>query len=83
MNPDIAKAIKVHQVRVGPDTENVFTDVFWSNLDFVINALDNVIARNYTDSKCVVHSKPLFESGTLGTQAKYVSLAPIFPLLLH
>ena len=27
--------------RVGKDTEEVFNDKFWENLDFVVNAVDN------------------------------------------
>ncbi len=69
MNPEIKSGINVHNIRVEPKTENVFNTPFWNKLDFVINALDNVHARNYMDGKCVVFAKPLFESGTLGTQA--------------
>lgn len=32
----------------------------------VVNALDNVNARLYVDSRCVYFGKPLLESGTLG-----------------
>jgi hypothetical protein len=35
----------------------------------VVNALDNVAARKYVDGKCVLHKRPLLESGTLGTMA--------------
>lgn len=35
-------------------TENVFVDSFWEGLDFVTNALDNVKARLYVDSRCVL-----------------------------
>lgn len=35
--------------RVGPDTENIFNDKFWDNLDFVVNAVDNINARLYVD----------------------------------
>lgn len=62
--------------RVGPETENVFNDKFWESLDFVTNALDNVEARLYVDSKCVYYRKPLFESGTLGTMANSQTILP-------
>ena len=55
-------------MRVGPDNEEFFNDDFWEGLDFVVNALDNVKARMYVDSRCVFYRKPLFESGTLGTK---------------
>lgn len=74
MNPDF----KVHcyEVPVGPDTEDQFDESFWSSLDGVWNALDNVKARRYTDSKCVFFSKPLLESGTLGTKANSEVILP-------
>lgn len=53
---------------IGPETEEFFNDDFWENQDFVVNALDNIKARVYNDSKCVFHNKALFESGTLGTK---------------
>ena len=39
------------------------------SLDGVVNALDNIPARLYVDSKCISYRKPLLESGTLGAQA--------------
>jgi len=76
MNPALAKSLKAHEIRVEPKTEDIFDDAFWEGLDFVLNALDNIQARKYTDSKCVFHLKPLFESGTLGTQANSVICLP-------
>ena len=68
MNPQLKACLKTLETRVEPKSENVFDDRFWNGLDFVVNALDNQQARKYTDGKCVLHLKPLFESGTLGTQ---------------
>ena len=34
--------VKALQSRVSPDTESEFDDAFWSGLDLVVNALDNV-----------------------------------------
>ena len=64
------------QNRVSPDTEEVFNDSFWGNLDVIINALDNVNARLYVDSRCVYFSKPLLESGTLGTKCNTQTVIP-------
>ena len=36
------------QDRVAPSTEGVFNTAFWSKLDLVVNALDNIKARLYT-----------------------------------
>jgi hypothetical protein len=50
---DINPALNVHSQcnRVSPDTEMVFDDDFWGKLDVVVNALDNVNARLYVDSR--------------------------------
>ena len=68
MNPALKSALKTLETRVEPKSENIFDDAFWDGLDFVVNALDNQQARKYTDGKTTLHLKPLFESGTLGTQ---------------
>lgn len=63
---------------LGPDTEQIFTKKFWSKLDCVANALDNVKARVYVDSRCVQSSVPLIESGTLGTKGHVQSIVPFY-----
>ena len=68
--------IKEYIDRVGLETENTFNDEFFESLDGVCNALDNVIARQYTDKRCVYFKKPLIESGTLGTQANVQIIVP-------
>lgn len=45
MNPDIK--ITAHQNRVSPDSENIYGDDFFANIDGVANALDNVQARKH------------------------------------
>mmetsp|Transcript_30781 Transcript_30781/g.80546 ORF Transcript_30781/g.80546 Transcript_30781/m.80546 type:complete len:1703 (+) Transcript_30781:130-5238(+) len=63
------------EYRVGAGTEQAgkeeqkFTDEFWAELDLCWNALDNVKARQYTDTCCARYAKPLLESGTLGTKS--------------
>ena len=56
----------------------MFNYSFWKSYDIIINALDNVEARKYVDSRCSFYRKPLFESGTLGTKA---NVQPIIPSL--
>ncbi|MCO5547118.1 hypothetical protein L7F22_000560 [Adiantum nelumboides] len=68
--------IEALQNRVSPETENVFDDAFWESIDVVINALDNVNARLYVDSRCVYFQKPLLESGTLGTKCNTQMVIP-------
>jgi ubiquitin-activating enzyme E1 len=74
MNPQLVP--NALTIKVAPDTEATYTDAFWSKQDAVINALDNVQARQYVDSRCVFFGKPLFESGTLGLQS---NVQPIIP----
>lgn len=63
-----ALRIRALETLVAPNTESTFDDAFWVKQSFVTNALDNVKARLYVDSKCVFYGKPLLESGTLGTK---------------
>lgn len=67
MNPAIK--IVCHETKVCPETENILDDAFWTSLTGVCNALDNIEARKYVDSRCVFYERPLLESGTLGTKA--------------
>lgn len=58
---------KPSATQVGPETEKtVYSDGFFQSLDIVVNALDNVAARRFVDSRCVANRRPLLESGTMG-----------------
>ncbi|KAL3275982.1 hypothetical protein HHI36_020713 [Cryptolaemus montrouzieri] len=74
MNPQVN--VEAHENRVGTETENVYDDAFFENLDGVANALDNVDARIYMDRRCVYYRKPLLESGTLGTKGNTQVVVP-------
>eukprot|EP01004_Peranema_trichophorum_P003089 NODE_209_length_3229_cov_21.355119_g181_i1.p1 GENE.NODE_209_length_3229_cov_21.355119_g181_i1~~NODE_209_length_3229_cov_21.355119_g181_i1.p1 ORF type:complete len:1014 (+),score=212.75 NODE_209_length_3229_cov_21.355119_g181_i1:54-3095(+) len=74
MNPNFN--VKFMTDKVAPETEHLFDDAFWEQLDGVTNALDNVQARLYVDSKCVYYRKPLMESGTLGAKANVQVVSP-------
>ena len=76
MNPDLKGRITTMKDRVGPDTEHLFNENFWENLDIVTNALDNVDARTYVDRRCVFFRKPLLDSGTLGTKGNSQVVLP-------
>ena len=56
--------------------QDVFNDKFWGGLDLVVNALDNVSARLYVDSRCVYFQRPLLESGTLGAKCNTQTVVP-------
>ena len=66
MNP--ALKVEPHLKKVGPDTEDLYTDGFFKEQDIVVNALDNIAARLYVDARCVTNQRPLLESGTLATK---------------
>lgn len=76
MNPDLKDHIVTMQEKVGPETEDIFNENFWNNLDAVTNALDNVEARTYVDRRCVFFRKPLLDSGTLGTKGNTQVILP-------
>lgn len=66
MNPEVN--VTAYSNRVGAETESLFNEKFYNSLSGVCNALDNVEARLYMDSQCILHKKSLLESGTLGTK---------------
>jgi len=61
---------------VGKESESIYNFDFWTGLDAVCTALDNVAARLYVDAQCVYFKKPLLESGTLGTKGNTQIVVP-------
>ena len=57
MNP--GANIVAHENRVGPDTENIYTDDFFEKLDGVANALDNVDASKLRYIVSVFEIRPV------------------------
>ena len=76
MNPDLEGKFVILPDRVGAETEHIFNENFWDQLDGVTNALDNVDARQYVDRRCVFFRKPLLDSGTLGTKGNTQVILP-------
>ncbi len=74
MNPEMHVVATLD--KVGPETESKYSDAFFDKIDVVVNALDNVQARQYVDSRCVALGKPLLESGTLGTKGHVQVILP-------
>ncbi|XP_025078407.1 ubiquitin-like modifier-activating enzyme 6 [Pomacea canaliculata] len=69
--------IEAHQYKVCPQTEStLYTDSFFERQDIMVNALDNVEARRYMDSRCVTTQRPLLESGTMGTKGHVQVIVP-------
>ena len=76
MNPLLKNHIFAKIDKLCEETENIFSDTFFSSLSLVANALDNVNARRYVDSRCVSSRKPLLESGTLGPKGHVQVIIP-------
>ncbi len=74
MNSD--SNIIVFKEKMCLDTENIFNAEFHSKIDVYLNALDNVDARMYMDSCAIKYSKPLIDSGTLGSKGNIQVILP-------
>lgn len=58
------------------ETEDYFDDKFHSDINIYLNALDNVDARIYMDSMAMKYSKPLIDSGTMGSKGNVQVILP-------
>ncbi|XP_064414221.1 ubiquitin-like modifier-activating enzyme 6 isoform X1 [Latimeria chalumnae] len=74
INPSLRINSQLH--KVCPATENIYNDDFYTKLDVVITALDNVEARRYVDSRSVSNQCPLLDSGTMGTKGHTEVIVP-------
>ena len=74
MNKDLN--ITDYKLYAAEETETIFNEDFWKGLDFAVNAVDNIKARQYVDFQCIFFNKPLLESGTLGTKANSQMIIP-------
>ena len=61
---------------VNHESEDIFSDSFWSNINIVILAVDNVSARRYIDQKCTAYNIKLIEIGTQGVNASSSLIIP-------
>jgi ubiquitin-activating enzyme E1 len=74
MRPSLS--VEAFSQRVGRETEELYNADFYAGVDIVMNALDNVEARNYVDSQCVFYKLPLMEGGTLGPKGNTQAVVP-------
>uniref|UniRef100_A0A674MKI6 E1 ubiquitin-activating enzyme n=1 Tax=Takifugu rubripes TaxID=31033 RepID=A0A674MKI6_TAKRU len=74
INPDLQ--VEAHLNKVCPATESIYNDSFFSRMNVVVTALDNVEARRYVDSRCVSNQRPLLDSGTMGTKGHTEIIVP-------
>jgi ubiquitin-activating enzyme E1 len=72
------KNIKINafEHKLCKETETVFNTRFYNNVDVILNALDNVEARKYVDQQAIKYSKPLIDSGTMGTKGNVQVILP-------
>lgn len=59
-----------------PETENIFNQQFYDDIDINLLALDNMEARLYVNSQTIKYKKPLFDSGTTGLQGSVQVILP-------
>merc|ERR1719329_888290 len=76
MNPSLHGRLFARQDLVHADTEYIYNDDFFAQTDVVTNALDNVKARLFMDSRCVSTRTPLLEPGTLGPKGHMQVIIP-------
>ncbi|KAM8842012.1 ubiquitin-like modifier-activating enzyme 6 [Synchiropus picturatus] len=74
INPELQ--VDAHLNKVCPATEGIYSDSFYSRVNLVVTALDNVEARRYVDSRCVSNLRPLLDSGTMGTKGHTEIIVP-------
>ena len=75
MNPDLKGKIDSKLDKVGPETEDIFDDKFWTQLNIVVNALITLKLERML-IVVVSFTKPLLESGTLGTKGNTQVVIP-------
>ncbi|RNA32502.1 ubiquitin-like modifier-activating enzyme 6 [Brachionus plicatilis] len=68
--------IKAMELKVCPQSESTFSDKFFQEQNVCVNALDNLEARRYMDSRCVTNQRALIESGTLGAKGHVQVILP-------
>ena len=76
MNPKLKNHIFPKTLKLSEETKDYFNDEFFSSLNIISNALDNINARKYVDSRCVTNRIPLLESGTLGSKGHVQVIIP-------
>ncbi|CAD8210665.1 unnamed protein product [Paramecium octaurelia] len=74
MNPDINIVARID--KVCPETQDIYHNNFYKQMKCLTNALDNVQARLFMDSKCIENEVPLIDSGTLGSKGHVQSIIP-------
>ena len=64
------------QLLLNSESENIFNTFFWKNQNFILNAVDNIKARQYIDSQTTLFKIPLIETATEGLKAHCQMIIP-------
>ncbi|CAF3810848.1 unnamed protein product [Rotaria socialis] len=68
--------IQSYTLKVGVGSNDLCSDAFIGGQTIIVNALDNIEARRYMDSRCITNKKPLVESGTMGSKGHTFVVVP-------
>ena len=61
---------------VGNESKNYFNNQFWKRQNFILMAVDNLKARKYINSQCVINECKFLECGTFGEKASSQLVIP-------
>ena len=64
------------QLQLNSESENIFNTSFWKSQNYVLNAVDNIKARQYIDSQTTLFKIPLIETATEGLKAHCQIIIP-------
>lgn len=76
MNNNLKGHIFARLDKIHDETADIYSEEFYESQTIITNALDNVKARLYIDSKCVQARVPMIDSGTLGTKGHVQVVIP-------
>jgi ubiquitin-activating enzyme E1 len=62
--------------KISDSTFDIYNNDFFSQIDCIATALDNVETRMLVDSLCVQYMIPLLDSGTQGTKGSILTIIP-------
>jgi molybdopterin/thiamine biosynthesis adenylyltransferase len=76
MNPKLKGHITDKLDKIHAETSHIYNSDFYNRQDIIMNALDNIQARQFIDQKAIKAGKPLIDSGTLGTKGHVQVIIP-------
>ena len=64
------------KIKVDEETEDIFTEEFWSKQDFIISATNSIDTKKYIDNKVIFHEKIAVDCETLDFKAQSYIIIP-------